>query len=93
VDALRARPALAAGCAEDGVSQIEVFVQASAATAEVAELLEVRKGAPVLVRAHTFYDRNRRPVLTGQAVYRGDRYQFAYALDGATAAVQVNAVP
>jgi DNA-binding GntR family transcriptional regulator len=53
----------------------------------------VRKGAPVLVRAHTFYDRNRRPVLTGQAVYRGDRYQFAYALDGATAAVQVNAVP
>jgi len=41
----------------------------------------------------TFYDRNRRPLLTGQAVYRGDRYQFAYALDGATAAVQVNAVP
>jgi GntR family transcriptional regulator len=75
------------------LGQIEVFVRASAATAEVAELLEVRKGAPVLVRAHTFYDRNRRPVLTGQAVYRGDRYQFAYALDGATAAVQVNAVP
>jgi GntR family transcriptional regulator len=75
------------------LGQIEVFVQASAATAEIAELLEVRKGAPVLVRAHTFYDRNRRPVLTGQAVYRGDRYQFAYALNGPTATAQVNAVP
>lgn len=75
------------------LGQIEVFVQASAATAEVAKLLELRKGAPVLVRAHTFYDRNRRPVLTGQAVYRGDRYQFAYALDGPTATAQVHAVP
>lgn len=75
------------------LGQIEVFVQASAATAEVAQLLEVRKGAPVLVRAHTFYDHNRRPVLSGQAVYRGDRYQFAYALDGPTATAQANAVP
>jgi GntR family transcriptional regulator len=75
------------------LGRIEVFVRAFAATAEVAQLLEVRRGAPVLVRAHTFYDRNRRPVLTGQAVYRGDRYQFAYALDGPTAALHVNAVP
>jgi GntR family transcriptional regulator len=75
------------------LGQIEVFVQASAATAEVAKILELRKGAPVLVRAHTFYDRNRRPVLTGQAVYRGDRYQFAYALDGPTVATRAGAVP
>lgn len=75
------------------LGQIEVFVRASSATAEVAKLLDLRKGAPVLVRAHSFYDRNRRPVLTGQAVYRGDRYQFAYALDGPTATAQAGAVP
>jgi len=75
------------------LGQIEVFVKAAAATADLSKLLQVRKGAPVLVRAHTFYDRSRRPVLTGQAIYRGDRYQFAYALDGPTATAQQNAVP
>jgi GntR family transcriptional regulator len=75
------------------LGQIEVFVQATAATAEVARLLQVRKGSPVLSRAHTFYDRNRRPVVTGQALYRGDRYQFAYALDGPSVTSRTGAVP
>ena len=75
------------------LGQIEVFVRAAVATSDIAEVLELRKGSPVLVRAHTFFDRNRRPVLTGQAVYRGDRYQFAYALDGPSAAGRSGAVP
>lgn len=63
-----------------GLGRIEVFVRAAAATREVARHLGLRSGAPVLVRAHTFLDRELRPVLTGQAVYHGDRYQFSYVL-------------
>lgn len=75
------------------LGQIEVFVRAAAATSDIAKLLALRTGSPVLVRAHTFVDRNRRPVLAGQAIYRGDRYQFAYALEGPSLSGHNGAVP
>lgn len=75
------------------LGEIEVFVRATTATEEVARLLELRKGAAVLVRAHSFYDADRRPVLTGQALYRGDRYQFAYALHSPATTGRGSAVP
>lgn len=75
------------------LGDLEVFVRATAATGECARLLEVRRGSPVLVRAHTFFDARRRPVLTGQSVYRGDRYHFSYVLASPSAGERTAAVP
>jgi len=55
-----------------------VSVGAMAAPADVARELAVRRGSPVLVRGHIFFDQQSRPVLTGDSVYRGDKYRFTY---------------
>jgi len=55
-----------------------VSVSAIAAPAEIARDLGIRRGNPLLVRAHTFFDQEGRPVLTGESIYRGDKYRFSY---------------
>ena len=55
-----------------------VSVGAMAAPADIARELAIRRGSPVLVRSHTFFDQHSRPVLTGDSVYRGDKYRFTY---------------
>jgi GntR family transcriptional regulator len=55
-----------------------VSVSAAAAGAEVARMLGVRRGSPVLVRSHTFHDQDGRAVLVGESIYRGDKYHFTY---------------
>ena len=55
-----------------------VSVGAMAAPADIARELEIRRGSPVLVRSHTFFDQSGRPVLTGDSIYRGDKYRFTY---------------
>jgi len=55
-----------------------VSVGAMAAPADIARELSIRRGNPVLVRSHTFFDQQGRPVLTGESVYRGDKYRFTY---------------
>jgi GntR family transcriptional regulator len=55
-----------------------VSVGAIGATTEAARELAIRRGNPVLVRTHTFFDQNGRPVLTGESIYRGDKYRFSY---------------
>ena len=55
-----------------------VSVGAMAAPADIARELAIRRGSPVLVRSHTFFDQQSRPVLTGESVYRGDKYRFTY---------------
>lgn len=57
---------------------VSVSVGAESARAETADLLEIRRGTPVLVRAHTFYDGEGNPVLSGTSVYRGDKYRFTF---------------
>lgn len=57
---------------------ITVSVGAVAAETEIARELGVRRGSPVLVLAHTFFDQSGRPVLTGESIYRGDKYRFTY---------------
>ncbi len=58
---------------------MSVSVGAMAAPAETARELEIRRGSPVLVRSHTFYDQDGRPVLAGDSIYRGDKYRFTYS--------------
>ena len=57
---------------------ITVSVGAMAAEVETARELGVRRGSPVLVRVHTFFDQAGKPVLTGESIYRGDKYRFTY---------------
>lgn len=57
---------------------MQVSVGAMAAPTEIARQLAMRRGSPVLVRSHTFFDQEARPVLTGESVYRGDKYRFNY---------------
>ena len=75
------------------LGDLEVIVRACAANAESAKLLGVKRGSALLMRAHTFLDRQRRPVLTGQSVYRGDRWEFSYVLESSPAGAQTSAVP
>lgn len=51
-------------------------VQAEAATAELAPLLGIPVGAPVLVGREVAYTRDGAPVLLGLNTYRGDAYRF-----------------
>lgn len=55
-----------------------VSVSAIAAPTDIARELSIRRGSPVLVRSHTFFDQDARPVLTGDSIYRGDKYRFSY---------------
>ncbi|MBN9106873.1 MAG: GntR family transcriptional regulator [Propionibacteriaceae bacterium] len=51
-------------------------VQADAADAEIAQLLNCAVGAPVLVGSEIAYAANGQPVLLGVNRYRGDAYRF-----------------
>ena len=62
------------------VDSIIVSVSAADATGEIARMLEVPAGSPMLVRDHRFHDSAGRIILCGSAVYRGDAYRFSYTL-------------
>ncbi len=60
---------------------IEIFrsshaVQAEAASAELAALLEVPPGSPVLIESDLNYSRDETPVVLGTIWHRGDAYRF-----------------
>lgn len=54
----------------------ECTLEATSAGPEMAPLLDVGKGAPVLVSRQTTFDERGRPIETSRIVYRGDRYRF-----------------
>ena len=51
-------------------------VQADAAPADIAVLLGIPTGNPVLIGRETVYDRSGAPILLGYNTYRGDAYRF-----------------
>jgi len=51
-------------------------VQADAAPADIAVLLGIPTGNPVLIGRETAYDRGGTPILLGYNTYRGDAYRF-----------------
>jgi len=55
-------------------------VQAEGASGEVAQLLRIAPGAPVLVGHELSFDAHERPVSTGPVTYRGDAYRFKASL-------------
>jgi DNA-binding GntR family transcriptional regulator len=62
------------------IGRIAVSVRASTATAELARKLQIPRGSAVLIRDHAFLGLEGRPLLCGEAVYRGDKYQVSYTL-------------
>ncbi|MDR1824912.1 MAG: GntR family transcriptional regulator [Bifidobacteriaceae bacterium] len=58
------------------VARSSYSVQAQGAGPEVAELLQVDQGSPVLVGDEVTYDREGVPILVGRLTYRGDAYRF-----------------
>ena len=61
-------------------TRCDYTVQAQAATDQVAALLGVAVGFPVLVGHEVTFDQHDRPVSTGRLTYRGDAYRFKASL-------------
>ena len=57
---------------------VSVSVAAAAARGEIARILGVKSGSPVLVRSHHFLDEDGVVVLAGDSIYRGDKFRFTY---------------
>jgi DNA-binding GntR family transcriptional regulator len=63
-----------------GLARADYDVEARAAGAEEAELLELEPGAPVLFTTTVAFDDAGRVVDVGRTVYRADRYRFQATL-------------
>jgi len=55
---------------------VEQEIAAIAADGQIAELLHVAPGAPLLSRAVTYFTATKRPTYTGVGYYRSDRFTF-----------------
>lgn len=64
-----------------GLSGADYVVQASAADARLADLLDIPPAAPVLQLDRTSFDTDRHPILFEHLHYRGDRMRYRLALD------------
>lgn len=61
-------------------SRADFEVAAEAASPQVAELLNLEEGAPILVGYDTTYDQEGRMIMLGRSSYRGDAYRFQASL-------------
>jgi GntR family transcriptional regulator len=57
-------------------SRLRLRITSSAARPREAKHLEMKVGAPVLVRENTWYVDPEGPIQYGKSIYRGDRYQM-----------------
>jgi GntR family transcriptional regulator len=58
-------------------TRLSLNVTASAARRKEAGVLEIKVGAPVLVREHSWYYEPEGPMQYGMSIFRGDRYQMS----------------
>jgi GntR family transcriptional regulator len=65
------------------VVRTDQWTLASLASAQMAEILNIRVGDPVLVFRRVFYERKGRPVMTSNVTFRGDRFRHHTSLDSA----------
>jgi GntR family transcriptional regulator len=61
------------------IARIEASVRAGTATARVAELLELPKGRPLLIRDHVLVGMNDRPILVGASFYT-EQFKLDYVV-------------
>lgn len=62
------------------IGAMALTLRASTATRDLARKLKVRPGSALLIRAHTYFDLEDRPILCGEGIYRGDKFQISYTL-------------
>jgi GntR family transcriptional regulator len=62
------------------IEKADYQIEATAATAEQASLLQVKRGSPLLARRLVIYAAPARPVLTGCSLYRSDLFTYSVSL-------------
>jgi GntR family transcriptional regulator len=62
------------------IGTMALTLRASRATRELSRKLKVSPGSALLISAHTYFDLDDRPILCGEAIYRGDKFQISYTL-------------
>lgn len=62
------------------IEKADYEIEATAATAEQAALLEVKRGAPLLARRLVIYAVPSRPLMTGCSWYRSDSFTYSITL-------------
>ena len=62
------------------VSRLDIEVSSRAATAELARLLEVQPGAPLLIRTSTFRSADGRPLVHGTTTFLAEHYSFRFSV-------------
>ncbi|MGQ0445700.1 MAG: UTRA domain-containing protein, partial [Beijerinckiaceae bacterium] len=60
------------------VSRIVSTALSVGASLELARVLRVRKGHPLLMREQTYFADNDLPLMHGVIAFRGDRYRFIF---------------
>lgn len=61
----------------DPVTHIEGNIRVTSATPEIAELLDVGKGAPLLLRDYVLRNRDNKPLIFGESVYK-EQFRIPY---------------
>jgi GntR family transcriptional regulator len=64
------------------VTRIQYVVSSIPASRNEARLLKTKAGAPLLVREHTHFTADGRPVMAGTVLFRGDLYRFRFERGG-----------
>src|SRR5690606_33713552 len=67
---------------ETNIARTIQTIGATIATADVAEILHVNVGFPILYITRQHEDAKRRPLVFSVARYRGDYYQYVATLEG-----------
>ena len=60
------------------VARVQFVVSSVPCTRFEAGLLKTKTGTPLLVREHTYFTPDDRPVLAGTVLFRGDLYRFRF---------------
>ena len=63
------------------VSKAIEYIEAIVASEDIADMLEIEEGAPVLKTVRTGFDSSRNPIEYTVCYYRGDKYRYFVSLD------------
>lgn len=66
------------------IERVEVNLECTHATPDLAETLEIALGAPLLVNRYTAYTAADQPIICGETLSRGDRLSYAVVLTKGT---------
>lgn len=74
------------------ITRNDVSIRADIASARLAKMMEIKRGAPLLVREHLLSGEDGNPLLYGEAFYRAE-FRFNYTMDPRRPADPLRFVP